>query len=99
MIEKFQAEFDKIITYCFIDLSKNKNLKEPFEILLNYLSNELNNSRRSIVSMNYNNYSTISRTPINPPILDNIEESSDDTNKFQNKQKKKCKSNCFCSIV
>ena len=104
MIENFQVAFDKIIDYCFIDLSTRKNLKEPYEILLNYLTDE---SRcKSSASLNYNNYIANSRTPMTPALnLDQIQEydSGSETisilnsnNSKENEEKGKCC--CCCSI-
>ena len=109
MIEKFQVEFDKIIDYCFIDLSTSTNLKEPYQILLNYLTDE--SRSKSTASLTYNNYVTKSRTPASPVFnLDQIEENDSGSetvsilNSNKAKQKKRrekgfCEKYCCCCCV
>jgi hypothetical protein len=95
MIEKFQQEHEKIISYSFIDLAKSENLKEPFEVLLKYFSIELTNGRRSIANINYNNYSTISRgTPSSQQIREIDEDDASSTLFKKRKTQKRC-----CNIL
>jgi len=44
MVEKFQQEHTYIIDYCEVDLTDAKQLKEPFELLLESIQNS-NESR------------------------------------------------------
>ena len=90
MIENCQKQLNKIIDYCYIDLSKKQNLKEPFEKLLNFLTNEVTSPSRAALSFNNN---VVSYTN------ERIDDYSSDSTPIlgETKKKKCCCSCCRCS--
>jgi hypothetical protein len=70
LIDAFKEEHDEIIGYIEINLNDDScNLKEPFEILIDYLAKRPLNGRQSILSLN-GRYSAMNRYNLSNEIID-----------------------------
>lgn len=69
-IDAFKEEHDEILGYIEINLNDDScNLKEPFEILIDFLARQPLNGRQSIINLN-GRYSSMNRYNLSNEVID-----------------------------